>query len=58
MAPVNGTQTAKNCTDPGKKSISPLPQGIWPGDGASVDITARAEKGGLTNPVGKGSCKV
>lgn len=21
MAPVNGTQTAKNCTDPGKKSI-------------------------------------
>lgn len=25
MAPVNGTQTAKNCTDPGKKSIPPTP---------------------------------
>lgn len=24
MAPMNGTQTAKNCTDPGKKSVSPL----------------------------------
>lgn len=54
MAPVNGTQTAKNCTDPGKKSISPLPQGIWPGAGASVDITARAEKGGLMKSCGKG----
>lgn len=56
MASVNGTQTAKNCTDPGKKSIPPhsLPQGIWPRDAVSVDITARAEKGGLMNLSGEG----
>lgn len=54
MAPMNGTQTAKNCTDPGKKSDSPLPQGIWPPDGAYVDVTARAETGALMNLGGKG----
>lgn len=47
MAPVNGTQTAKNCTDPGKRSISPLPQGMWPGGGTSVNILVGAEEGGL-----------
>lgn len=55
MASVNGTPTAKNCTDPGKKSISPLPQGVWPIDGAYVDVPARAEKGALMNLSGKGS---
>ena len=35
MAPVNGTEAAKNCTDPGKRFF---PRHLtWPQDGMDVD---------------------
>lgn len=56
MAPLNGTQAAKNCTDPGKKYIihPPSPPPPPPPEmGLMWTVTARAEKGGFMNLGGR-----
>ena len=58
MAPVNGTQTAKNCTDPGKRESPPKacgPASSWCVDGL---LEPELKKVALWTWVGKGSCKV